>query len=148
MLLMRQAHHTLRILKGSRESELYPTPKLKNEKLRQHAGRTKWGLRLVHYSMRDYVYDFETDRQGLATLENTFIQLSRDFSEYKNINESPVDVATILQESTAVSDLELESMGRYFLAIGIHQQVVRFSSTFCRSKEQRGSLHHKGSVPP
>ena len=62
--------------------------------------------------MRDYAYDFETVRMGLATLENAFFELSRGFSEYKNINESPVDVATILQDSTAVFDLELESMDR------------------------------------
>ena len=66
-----------------RESELYPKLKMRsydNTWGGQNGARALWTN-----SMRDYAYDFETVRQGLTTLENAFFELSRGFSEYKNI---------------------------------------------------------------
>lgn len=93
-----------------REAELYPKLKLRsydNNWGGQNGARAMWTN-----SMRDYAYDFQAVKQGLITLEDAFFQLTRGFTEYKSVDEAPVDVRAIFDDHQAVFDIELESMDK------------------------------------
>lgn len=92
-----------------REGELYAKLKIRsydNNWGGKSGNRAKWTN-----AMRDFTYDISSVKHGLLTLENAFFELTGEFDDYPNVDDSRAlpDAETILNDAKTRNQIELES---------------------------------------
>jgi hypothetical protein len=93
-----------------KEQDYYP--KLKVRMYDNSWGGKSGARALWTNSMKDYAFDFVTAQQGLLTLEKAFFELTGEFDEYENINNSDetIDAKALLEDPSSRNDIELETI--------------------------------------